>query len=123
VKEVPARVHLAGAVEQQEPRLRDPDTGLERRGRERAHGAGTRDGIGIEEDDDVGRKLRDAEVAAAPEADVAARIDDADTVELERPTVVDDDDVVRLAGERLETPLQGLAAVVRDDDDADGAAQ
>jgi hypothetical protein len=66
----------------------------------------------------------DAEVAARAEADVAARLDDEDAgaVDGERVAVVDDDDLVRLAGERVETPVQLVAAVVRDDDDADAGA-
>ena len=41
------------------------------------------------------------------------------TVDHDRIAVVDDDDLVRLAGERVEAPLEVVAAVVRDDDDGD----
>jgi hypothetical protein len=59
----------------------------------------------------------DAEIAAGSEADVPTRVDV--RLDIDRAPVVDDDDLVRLAGERVEAPLEMVAAVVRDDDDGD----
>jgi hypothetical protein len=63
----------------------------------------------------------DPAVAPAAEAEVGAGPDDehAVAVELEGCTVVDDDDLVRLAGDGVEAALERVAAVVRDDDRRD----
>jgi hypothetical protein len=91
------------------------------RGGERADRPGTHDGVRVEEDDDVGAETLDAAVAAGAEPDVLARLDerDVDPVEGERAPVVHDDELVRLTGDGVETPVQVVAALVRDDDDAD----
>jgi hypothetical protein len=63
----------------------------------------------------------DAAVAAAAEAQVLARLDERHVaaVELDAAAVVDDDDLVGLAPERIEATPEPVAAAVRDDDDRD----
>jgi hypothetical protein len=63
----------------------------------------------------------DAEVAGGAEAEVAARLDELNVLTLEphRVAVVDDEDLVGLAPERVEASSQSVVAVVRDDDDGD----
>ena len=121
MEDVAARVQAIGPVEQPEPRLHRADPVVVERGGERADRAGTHDGVRVEEDDDVGAEPLDAPVAAGAEAEVLARLDehDAVAVERERAAVVHDDELVGLARQRVQAPRQVVAAVVRDDDDAD----
>ena len=120
--DVPAGVEQLRTVEQPQPRLHGADAVVRERRGEPTHRPGRRDGVGIQERDDVARQRGRAGVAPPAEAEIAPGPDEAYTValELERTAVVDDDDLVCLACEGVETPLQMVAAVVRDDDDPDG---
>jgi hypothetical protein len=121
VEDVSARIQPLGTVEQAESRLDCADPLVGERRSERPKRAGADDGVGIEEDDDVGLQQRDATIAATPEAEVRTGLDDRDVVpcELERAAVVDDDDLVGIVPQRQQTPLEMVAAVICDDDDAD----
>jgi hypothetical protein len=122
MEDVPAGVEGLRTVEQAEPCLHGSDLIVFERGREPSHGARRRDRIGIEEDDDLRPNGVDAHVAAAAEAEVPPGTDDAHflAIDLQRAGVVDDDDLVRLADERVETSIEVSAAVVSDNDDCDG---
>ena len=102
-------VEELGPVEEPQSGHRDPDRTAFERPPEAVEGARRDDGVGIEEDEHVAAGLACTEVGAGRKPEVLARRDDAHACSrfclrdlLAALAVVDDDDLVSLAGERVE---------------------
>ncbi len=122
-------VQKLGPGKEQQPRHRDPDRAVFERPAKAVERSRSHHRVGIEEDEHVAGRLARTAVGAGRKPEVLARRDDADAFPCARVgdllaalPVVDDDDLVGLAGERVEQPPERRARAIGDRDDRNAHA-
>jgi hypothetical protein len=106
----PGGVQLLGLGEQKQPGHCHADTGIVERPDELRNRAGGHHRVRVQEDEHVARGPTRSEIGTPGEAEILSRCDkQIDRVALGLVAgVVDNDDLVDLAGERIEQPGKGV---------------